>query len=424
MRNNTLKIGLSLLLAGQLAHAVTITTLLDAVKQRPQSTLDALEVQRGALGERRISDKLMPKLDAFAGYEIYNRPSNLRPVLPSEMQTPGAALPFSKNISRLGVQFSWPVFVKSLYTLKEKASLMHLAAKDKKKLNLIQREAGVVGAVAYLRYMESLKGALLAKERSILATRKKVALMVKEGRAAQSQLLTLDTHINELKMNIVGIDQQRNSLFAKVETLTGISPRQSVPLRQKGRIKKEKIFALLPLEKKLRASQAGIKAAKENYYPTLAMKGSYTRSHGDAYNNDESVNTNYGMLGLYVNIPIYDSSKSTAVEEAKLDYYKERSLVDDTRDTLGVKARELSREIVLLGRSFKLAQKSVKEQKTLLKVAKVSLENEVITQEEYLRYEDALANAKANLYKIRAQKWQDIAQLAVIYGNDLRRIVK
>jgi len=424
VRTNTLKMGISLLLAGHLAHAASITTLLDAVKHRPQSTLDALEVQRGALGERRISDKFMPKLDAFAGYEVYNRPSNLRPVLPTEMQTPGAALPFSKNISRLGVQFSWPVFVKSLYTLKEKASLMHLAAKDKKRLNLIQREAGVVGAVAYLRYMESLKGALLTKKKSILATRKKVALMVKEGRAAQSQLLTLDTHINELKMNIIGIDQQTNSLFAKVETLTGISLKHSVPLHQKRHIKEGKIFALLPLEKKLRASKAGIKAAKESYYPTLAMKGSYTHSNADAYNNDESVNTNYGMLGLYVNIPLYDSSKSTAVEEAKLDYYKERSLIDDTRDTLNVKAKELSHEILLLKRSFGLAQKSVKEQKALLKVAKVSLENKMITQEEYLRYEDALANAKANLYKIDAQKWQDIAQLAVIYGNNLKGIVK
>lgn len=416
--------GISLLLAGHFVHAANITTLLDAVKHRPQSTLDALEVQRGALGERKISDKLMPKFDAFVGYEVYNRPSNLRPVLPTEMQNQNAAFPFSKNISRLGAQFSWPVFVKSLYTLKEKASLMHLAAKDKKRLNLIQREAGVVGAVAYLHYMESLKGALLAKERSILATRKKIALMVKEGRTAQSALLTLDTHINALKINIIDIDRQKNTLFAKVETLTGIALRHSVPMHQKRPIKKGKIFALFPLEKKLQANKKGIKAAKEGYYPTLVMKGNYTYSHADAYNNDDTINTEHGMIGLYVNIPLYDSSKSTAVEEAKLNYYKEKSLVDDTRDTLSVKAKELSREITLLKRSVKLAKKNIKDQKALLKVAKVSLENEVITQEEYLRYEDALANAKANLYKIDAQKWQDIAQLAVIYGNDLKGIVK
>jgi len=340
------------------------------------------------------------------------------------MQNQNAALPFSKNISRLGVQFSWPLFVKSLYTLKEKTSLMHLAAKEKKRLNLIQREAGVVGAVAYLHYMESLKDALLAKEKSILATRKKIALMVKEGRTAKSKLITLDTHINELKMNIIDIDRQKNTLVAKIETLTGIALEYSVPLYQQQPLNKEKIFALLPLEKRVQASEKGIKAAKEGYYPTLAMKGNYTYSYADAYNNDASVNTEYGMIGLYVNVPLYDRSKPTAVEEAKLDYYKEKSLIDDTRNRLSVQAKELSREITLLNDSVGLAQKSIEEQKALLKVAKVSLDNEVITQEEYLRYEDAVVNAKANLYKIDAQKWQDIAQLAVIYGNDLKGIVK
>lgn len=424
MKSNILKIGIPLLLASQLIYATNITTLLDAVKNQPQSTLDALVVQRGALGERKIADKLMPKLNAFAGYEVYNRPSNLRPVLPSEMQNPNAGLPFSKNISRLGVQFSWPLFVKSLYTLKEKASLMHLAAKDKKRLNLIQREAGVVGAVAYLQYMESLKDALLAKEKSILATRDKIALMVKERRTAESKLITLDTHINELQMHIIDIDRQKNTLFAKIETLTGIALEQSVPLYQEQPLNKEKIFALLPLEKRVQASEKGIQAAKEGYYPTLAIKGNYTYSNGDAYNNNDSVNTNYGMIGLYVNVPLYDKSKSTGVEEAKLDYYKEKSLIDDTRHTLSVKAKELSREIELLKSSFGLAQKSIEEQKELLKVAKVSLKNAVITEEEYLRYEDAVANAKANLYKTEAQKWQDIAQLAVIYGNNLKGIVK
>ncbi len=418
------KLTLTLLLAGQLSYATSITDLLKAVEKQPQSTLDSLNIQQGALGERKIADKLMPTLDAFAGYEVYNRPSNLRPVLPSEMQTPGTALPFSKNISRAGVQFSWPVFVKSLTTLKEKASLLRLASKDKKRLNRITREAKVVGSVAYMRYMESLKGALMAKEKSIFSTRKTVTLMVKEGRAAPSQLLTLDSSINDLKMNIIGIDQQLNTLSASIETLTGKHIRHSVPLRKKHAVKKGKIFALVPLAKKVKAKKAGIKAAEEGYYPTLALKGNYTHSNADAYNNDKSVNTNYGMLGLYVNIPIYDRSKGTSVEEAKLDYLKEKSQLEDTRISLQAQAKQLEKEIALLNRSLSLAKKSISNQASLLKIAKVSLEDEIITQEEYLRYEDALANAKANLYKIRAQKWQDLAQLAVIYGNDLKRIVK
>jgi outer membrane protein TolC len=413
-----------LLCSVSVSEAVSLHTLLEGVKKRPQYQLDTIAVQQGALGERKVDDKLLPTLDGFAAVELYNRPSSLRPVLPSEMQQPQNGLPFSKKIGRAGVQFAWPVFVKSLYTLKEKAALMHMAAKEKQRLNLISHEAEVVGAVANMRYLETLKSALHAKKRSILATRRKVALMVKEGRAAQSELLTLDTHLNEIDINLVNIDKQRNALSAKVETLTGIALHHAVPVRQKRKVKKGEIFALKPLQRRVEASQRGVKAAKEGYYPTLALKGSYTHSQADAYNNDKSISTDFGSMGLYLSMPLYDRSKSTSIEEAKLSYLKEKTYLEDTRESLRVRGKELSREIGLLNRSMRLARKSVRDQKALLKVAKVSLENGVITQEEYLRYEDALASARANVAQIEAQKWQDIAQLAVIYGNDLKGIVK
>jgi outer membrane protein TolC len=123
-------------------------------------------------------------------------------------------------------------------------------------------------------------------------------------------------------------------------------------------------------------------------------------------------------------MPLFDSSRSTASQQAKVAYLQEKTHLDQTAHALKVQAKQLEREIRLLKKSVALAQKSVSDQKRLLKIAKVSLANETITQEEYLRYEDAVADAKAVLYKAEAQKWQDIAQIAVIYGNDLRRIVK
>jgi len=418
------KLSIALLLCGQWAYGTSITTLLKAVDKRPQSILDRLDMQQAALGVDKITDKLMPTLDGFAGYEVYNRPSALRAVLPSEMKDPTATLPFSKDIARAGVKFTWPVFVKSLYTMREKAVFMHLASKDKKRLSRIQREAQVVGVVANMRYVEALQQALRVKEHSIRATRKKVSLMVKEGRVAQSQLLTLDAKINDLEMNNVALEEKKNILQSTLETLTGVFLRKSIRLHQKRGVKKGTIFALEPLKKRLNAARKGMQAAKERYYPSVAMKGNYTYSHADAYNDDKSINTGFGSVGMYLNIPLYNHSRSTGEQEAKLNYLKTQSTMADTKDRLLVKARELKREIKLLKRTHVLAQKNVAHQKALLKIAKVSLENEVITQEEYLRYEDALANAKATLYQSEPKKWQDIAQLAVIYGNDLKRIVK
>ncbi len=409
-------------------HATSITALLNSLQNRPEHRLDNLDVEKSTLGRQAVSDKLMPTVNLYGGYEISNSPTGLLPVPPNTMigmvKDQSIGQPFSKGILREGVNFTWPLFVKSIYTLEDKADLLHLAAKEKRKLNLIQREAVVVGSVAQLRYLESLKAALQAKKRSILQTEINTKLKVKEGRTPQSAIFVLNSNINELDIATNNIEQNINLLSAKIETLTGIHLSRSVPLRVRRSVRKGEIFALKPLQKKVEASRKGMQAADEAFIPSIVTKGNYTYSQADAYNNGNSVREHYGTAGVYVSMPLFDSSKSTVSQQARVDYMKEKTNLDQTKHSLSVQARQLDRELVLLKRSVKLAQKSVNDQKKLLKIAKVSLTNESITQEEYLRYEDALANAKANLYNFRAKQWQDLAQLAVIYGNDLKEIVK
>ncbi len=423
-----LKIGLALLLSAQLLQASSITMLLNALEHRPESKLDALSVEKSTLGEAALNDKLMPKVDLYGGYEVSSSPNGLVPIAPNVLigmvKDQSIGQPFSKQISREGVNFTWPIFVKSLYTLKDKARLLHLAAKEKKKLNLIQRQAAVVGSVAQLRYLYALKGALKTKKSSILQTAVTTRIKTQSGRAPQSAMYVLQSHINELDIAINTIDQNINMLASKVETLTGIHLTHSVSLSQRRAVHHGEIFALKPLKTKVEASQKGVKAAHEAYYPTLVSKGNYTYSQADAYNNGKPLHENFGTAGLYVTMSLFDSSKGTASQEAQLAYLQEKTAYEQTAHSLHVQANQLSREIRLLKRSVRLSKKSVSDQKRLLKIAKVSVSNENITQEEYLRYEDALANAKANLYKVEAQVWQDVAQLAVIYGNDLKGIVK
>ena len=423
---------LKCLLVGLLAvhqlQAINITSLLNTLEKRPEHRLDSLNVEKSALGQQSIDDKLMPKVDLYGGYEIYSSPNGLLPVAPNELigmvKDQSIGQPFSKNIFREGVNFTWPLFVKSIYTLKEKASLLNLAAKEKQHLNLIQREAVVVGSVAQLRYLEALKSALRAKKHSIQQTEITTKMKVKEGRAPESALFVLNSHINTLDIGMNNINQSINLLVSKIETLTGVYLRQSISMQMKHTVEKGEIFALKPLQKRVAASKKGVQAADEAYIPSIVTKGNYTLSQADAYNNGKSIHENFGSAGIYVSMPLFDTSKSTASQQAKIAYLQEKTTLDQTAHSLIVQAKQLEREIRLLKRSVSLAQKSVTDQKRLLHIAKVSLRNESITQEEYLRYEDALADAKAALYKAEAQKWQDIAQLAVIYGNDLRRIVK
>lgn len=409
-------------------QATSITSLLDTLEKRPEYRLDMLDVEKSALGKQTVSDKLMPTVGLYAGYEISSSPNGMLPIPPNTLigmvKDQSIGQPFSKNIFREGVSFTWPLFVKSLYTLEEKAELLNLAAKEKRQLNLIQREAVVVGSVAQLRYLEALKSALNAKKRSIQQTEVTTKMKVKEGRAPQSAIFVLNSHVNELDIAMNNIDQSINLLISKIETLTGVHLTQSLPLRVKASVRRGEIFALRPLRSKAEAGKKGMKAANEAYIPSIVTKGNYTLSQADAYNNGRSLHEDYGTAGVYLSMPLFDASKGTASEQAKVDYLKEKTTLDQTEHRLRVQARQLEQEMRLLKKSVALARKSVADQKRLLKIAKVSLTNGTITQEEYLRYEDALADAKAVLYKAEAQRWQDMAQLAVIYGNDLRRIVK
>jgi len=409
-------------------HASSITTLLDSLQKRPEYRLDRLAVEKSSLGVQAVHDKMLPTVDLYGGMEVYSSPNGLLPVPPNTMikmvKDQSIGQPFSKQMLREGVNFTWPLFVKSVYTLEEKASLLHLAAREKKKLNFIQREAVVVGSVAQLRYLESLKTALQSKKRSIEQTLASTRLKVKEGRTPESALFLLNSHINDLDIGMNSIDQSINLLTSKIETLTGIRLSHSLPLRASRHIEKGEFFALKPLQKMVEASRKDVQAAGEAYIPSIVTKGNYTLSQADAYNNGKSLHEHFATGGVYVTMPLFDASKSTAIQQAKVAYMREKSTLEQTAHTLKVQARQLEQEIRLLKKSISLARKSVSQQKKLLKIAKVKLANGTITREEYLRYEDGLADAKARFYKAEAQLWQDKTQLAVIYGNDLRRIVK
>ncbi|SFV61061.1 outer membrane efflux protein, putative [hydrothermal vent metagenome] len=410
------------------AQATDIHTLLDRLEHRHESKLDMLSVEQSSLAKESLSDKLMPTVNIFGGYEVYSSPNGLLPVAPNELITmvkdQSIGQPFSKQIMREGIKFTWPIFIKSITTLKAKADLLHLASKDKKRLNLYQRQAVIVGAMAQLQYLEALKSALEVKKHSILQTESTTKLKVREGRVPQSALFTLNAHINDLDISMNNIEQNINKLLSKIEALTGISLKKSVPLRLKRDVHRGNIFALKALQKRIEASQKGIKASTEAYYPTVVTKGNYSYSQGDAYNNDDRMSEHFGSAGIYIDVPLFDSSKSTNKQIAKLEYMQNKTKYEQTRDNLSVEAKQIEKEIKLLKKSILLSKKSVAEQEKLLRIAKVSLENEEITQEEYLRYEDALANAKANLYSFHAKKWEDIAKLAVIYGDNLKGVVR
>ena len=426
-----MKLPQTLLLSASLAlslHATTITELFDALKHNPTVKLDELAIKSAQIGRDTVAAQLYPKVDALLGYEHYNSPTNLLPVPPNKImpmvQDASIPQPFVTNMTEAGVTASMPIFVKSLFTMLKKTDALRISAQKRKKLQFLQKEALLLGADAQWIYLKNLLHALDFKEHSLRTSLKTVNLKVKNGRAPESQRFKLLEALDQITLSRNEIKINIENLKATIYELTGMNLKEPVSLKRSGDITTESLFALEPLQAKERADALELKATREKLYPSLVAGGKYFYKEGDAYNNGKDVDEHYGSYGIYLKVPLFDKSRYAQIDQAKLRHQKSRIQIKKSGRELQAKATRLKATLPLLEHSLEAAKKSAQNQKRLLRIAKVSFKNASMTEEEYLRYEDAYQHALAKVYGFEAQKWQTLAQLAVLYGNNLKGIVQ
>jgi len=424
MRNKSL----AALLLPALLQAHTIAELFDALKHHTQTQSDEMAVQMTRIAKDQAEAKLYPSINVFGTWNNYSVPTGLLPVPPNTLfpmiKDQSIPQPFAYNIYRLGASISMPIFVKSIFTYADKAEAMQRSAKAKKRINRIKNEAIIVGSNANFAYLNALEKALEAKARSLEATRKTLKIKVDNGRAPASALYKINDGLNQIAIAKNDIALQQKKIVSQVESLTGIVLGAPVPMQEAGEIDKADMAALEPLRRKIEAERLNVRAQKEKLYPSLYAKGSYVRSYGDSYNNHTGVYESYGDVGVVLNIPVLKMEQYEAVSKARLEVKSEEVYLQKQRDELRANARALGASLPLLDNSVSLYQKSIQEKQALLKIARVDYDSGRLSTEEYLRYEDELVQARAQLYKARAQKWQTVAQLAVIYGNSIEEIIQ
>lgn len=412
---------------GALLHATTIGELFLHLKNHSQTKVDMQSIKQADIAQKMILSKLYPKVDIFASYDNYSDPTNLLPVTPKESATfkdPSIAQPFSDEIYRYGAKLSMPIFVKSLYTLAKKAKVLKSAAISKKRIDLLKNEALIVGSDANLIYLEQLQKALDMKKRSLLVSKNHIKLKVDVGRAPKIALYKIDDAINKINITQNQINMQKENIKSVIKALTGVTLKRSVPIKKYKKLKKKNLGVLKPLKEKIKASKLDLKSKKESFYPSIALHGSYVHSDADAYNNGKDVSRDYSDIGVGVNMPLLNVSLMMDIQRSKVNLKKTKLEFEKQKDELKAKADLLTKTLSLLKESLKYAKKNIDNKKRLLTVAKVDFDNQNITTEEYLRYEDDLVSAKANYYKIKADIWQTLMELAVLYTNDIEEMVK
>ncbi len=412
-----------------LLGATTLPELFDALKNHSQTKSDEMVIKQAQVAQEMADAKLYPKINLFAKYDYYTTASGMVPVPPNDLlamvKDTNIAQPFSQNILREGANFTMPLFVKSIFTLSNKAQTMQKSAQAKKRINLLKNEAIIVGANANFLYLVELDKSLDAKKESLLETQKTIQIKVDNGRLPASALYKIDDGVNQINIAKNAIALQKEQIISSIRTLSGITLLKPIPMQEVTSVQtSEEIASLQPLKLKIQADQLDVNAEKEKLYPTVVAYGNYAFSQGSAYNNDKGVNENFGNIGLLVNIPLLAMDSYQNIKKATITLHSKEVELEKLEEELSSKAKMLQNSLPLLANSIKLSKKSIQNKEKLLKIAKVNYTSGRLSTEEYLRYEDDLVSASAKLYKTKAQRWQTVMELAVIYANNIEEIVQ
>lgn len=409
-----------------LIYATTMQDLFEALRQNPSTRLDDTTLQKAKISQQKIEAEYFPKINLFGGATLYNVPTNLRPYDPLAASKNTGAVPFGKDIEKFGINFSMPLFAAELAAYSKKASLLHDAAAVKNKISLLQNQAIILVANAKLRYLEGLMQSLVSIDHSLQTSRDILQVAVDNGRAKGVNLDALIQKQNGISIALNEIEIKKQDIIAQIEDLTAIKIKTSLPISIKSAYQKESFLSLIALQKNLEASQQEIDAKyATRYYPKVSLQAMWSKNYTqNDVKFDDPTDEDYNFAGINILVPLFDKSSSSDLELARVELNKNKIQFEKTKNELEVLARTLENKLTLLEKSVVLNQDNLIKSNELLDAAKVAFLGGRMSVEDYLPYEDRVLESKAKIEDSIAAKWELIAKLAIIYGNNLKDIIK
>ncbi|GAB4177839.1 MAG: hypothetical protein Tsb0017_07140 [Geothermobacteraceae bacterium] len=425
MKYLTILLALMLWSLPALAGEPTIGTLLEAVAEQPDIKASTLDVQATDIRLRQAHAELFPRLTAFGSYEFYNSPTNLRPMPPTEVNIAGGeSIPFSKQITRYGLRVDMPIFIKKLYTLADQVRQLQQASRAGHKLRLVTRQASVISLNAALAFNGHLDKAIAARLESLRKTRDDLQVAVNNGRTSESELLKVETLLNDLNKQRNDLQRQAISLKNQLLQLTGIRLDHFVMMTLKRPVAEGEFLKLTQQQAEVAATEKELQGEKDRRFPVLKLEGVVSGNRGEAYNTGSSIDRDYDYLGIKLSLPLFDRSLSTSIDQAEIRLRRKRQQLAQLRIDLTTEAAGLKDQLPVIDRSNKLAQTTLDNNRRLLEIAKVAYRNGRMSTEEYLRFETGVLEAEAALHQTHVDRWQVVSQLAVLYGDDLTGVVQ
>jgi len=406
------------------AETFTIHGLLEAASRHPDVEVSELAAQEGDLRIEQAGAALYPKLSLFGKVETFNSPTNLRPMPPTEINVmAGDSIPFSREILRYGLSLEAPLYVAKVYRLREKMRALAEKSSIAHQINRVSRQAAVVSLNSGYQALFQLEEAVAARRKSLAETRLTMRRKVDNGRAPEAELMKIDN-------SLIALEQQQNDLAGRdldlkreLERFTGLEVTAPVDMALAAPPEGDLIGLQLE-EAELAAQQKEVERARAGRYPTLSLMGAVSGNEGEAYNTDTEVFRSYNFAALVLNLPLYDRGIGVDEALARVGAQKAAKKLAETRIELIAQEKNLQARLPVVEAGLTLAERSLANNRELLEIARVSYASGRTTTEEYLRYEAQVLEAQAAEAKARDEGWQIRAKQAVLYGTDLKGVVK
>ncbi len=406
-------------------YATDITTLLEAAARHPNVYASDLAVQEGNLRQAAVTDRLYPKVGLFGKAELYNSPTNLRPMPPTEVNVlAGEGLPFSREIMRYGLSFQMPLYVGAIYRLREKMCLLAQKSQLARRINLVSRQSTVVSLNSAYNLLIRLEQSIDARLRSLDKTREDVAIKVKNGRVPEAEMMKIDN-------SVIIFKQHKNDLAAKVmevqrglEEFTNLVITEPIKMTLVVAPVAGDFIAVNQQKIEVAAQKKEMARVRAGYRPILSLYGTVSGNDGKTYNTDDHIFRSYNFAGIVFNMPLFDKTINSAEDIASVQVRQAEMRLQELQIELTALEKNLRKRLPIIDTSLRLAAESTKNNDNLLVIARVTYDSGRITTEEYLRYEARLLASKADMAKAKDEKWQVIAKQAVLYGIDLKGVVQ
>lgn len=421
-----IRITLFIFLTSGIAHAMDITTLLQAVKNQPEIKFEELSVAKSKEAVKKGYAPLFPKIYAVGSYENYNSPTNFRPMAPTEVNiAAGESIPFSEEIFRYGVKASMPIFVKEIYDTGKQLKTLTQKSEIKEKITLIQNESVVLSLNSSLAYLKQTEHFIKERIASLEETRKILDIGVKNGRVPESEVFKIDKTIESLHLELSNISSKEIDVIRDIYSITGIQIDSPVPMTLKETFLAQGDYIALSLaQKDVDAAEIGLKVKKDYLFPKLFLNGFYTKNYGDAYNTGENIDRDYAAVSVNISFPFFDRTPYMDEKIAKIDLKKAKESYRKTKKDLDARAKSIDQRRPVIENAVIHAKKNIELSENILNIAKVSFKNRRMAIEDYLVYEIDLVKAKADLSLWKSKQWNLVAEQAVLYGQNLLGVVQ